>query len=103
VIPGVLHVLGIDNVSGEWYAFWSGFGGDLTIFGAVISLWRKHSCHQKWCWRIGRHPHGDWLLCSRHHPLGAPTSATIAQYGISAPTVARGGPVTAHPNGGEQL
>ncbi|HEX3781728.1 MAG TPA: hypothetical protein VHX38_18855 [Pseudonocardiaceae bacterium] len=77
MIAGLLHILGIDDVSGRWYALWSGFGGDLGLIGAAYALLRKHNCHQQWCPRIGRHPHGDWMLCSRHHPLGAPTATDV--------------------------
>lgn len=80
MIAGLLHVLGIDDVSGKWYALWSGFAGDIGLVGASYALLRKHNCHQRWCLRIGRHPHGDWMLCSRHHPLGAPNSTDIADH-----------------------
>lgn len=43
------HILGIDDVSGRWYAFWSGAGADLSelaIVGALIGfggrLFRRH-------------------------------------------------------------
>lgn len=73
-----LHITGTDNVSGLWYGFWSGFGGDLALIGAVI-IWpwahlKRHNCQVKRCWRIGRHEftHPDEQvtrqLCWRHHP-----------------------------------
>lgn len=38
----LLHVLGVDNVAGPWYGFWSGFGSDLgeaaLIVGAVLGV-----------------------------------------------------------------
>lgn len=52
----LLHVLGVDNVSGYWYAFWSGFAGDIALLATPIVLLRKHNCHVRPCWRIGRHP-----------------------------------------------
>lgn len=79
----LLHVLGIDNVSGPAYAFWSGFGGDIAIVGALlwapVVLLRKHNCHTKSCLRIGRHkvPGTDFICCARHTPGGAPTHARI--------------------------
>lgn len=83
----LLHILGIDDVSGPWYAWWSGAAGDLGLLGAAYALLRKHNCHQRWCPRIGRHPHGDWMLCGRHHPIGAPTAGTIAADGSTQQAV----------------
>ena len=68
---------GIVDMSGPYYAFWSGFGSDIAEFslvGAAVTgvyqLNRKFNCHQQGCWRIGVHPAagGQFLLCSRHHP-----------------------------------
>jgi hypothetical protein len=75
----LLHILGVDNVSGEWYGFWSGIGGDLSIFGAVFVVLRKHNCHYRWCWRIGRFKTSDgtYVLCRKHHPDDSPTSEDI--------------------------
>ena len=74
----ILHWLGIDNVSGEPYGFWSGFGGDLGIIGALLAIpwvqWKRHNCQVRGCWRIGRHAFTDpqdkvvRALCWRHHP-----------------------------------
>ncbi len=69
----LLHILGLDNLSGRWYAFWSGFGSDLgevAIVGGLVSLVRHRTCHVHRCWRLGRHqvagtPH---VVCRRHHP-----------------------------------
>ena len=68
---------GIVDMSGPYYAFWSGFGSDIAEFSlvgtaltGVYQLNRKFNCHQRGCWRIGTHPAagGQFLLCSRHHP-----------------------------------
>lgn len=77
-----LHLTGADNVSGPWYGFWSGFGsdlGELAIVGGLISVYWKHSCHAKGCWRIGRHPveGTHWVVCRRHHPQDSPTPEQI--------------------------
>lgn len=74
----ILHWLGIDNVSGYAYAFWSGFGGDVAILGSVLAapvlLYRKHNCGIRWCWRLARHEYIDpgtditHQLCRKHHP-----------------------------------
>jgi hypothetical protein len=71
MIPAwLLHVLGVDNEAGRWYAFWSGFGSDLSeaaIVGAVLGGYRKHNCHARGCWRIGRHVVDGTPWCNRHH------------------------------------
>jgi hypothetical protein len=79
--PSVNHWLavhtGIVDMSGPYYAFWSGFGSDIAEFGlvgtavtGVYQLNRKFNCHQRGCWRVGTHPAagGQFLLCARHHP-----------------------------------
>ena len=79
----IFQILGLDNVSGPWYAFWSGFGGDLTIFAGLFaiagSFLRKHNCHVKGCWRIGRHPVDgtQYVVCRRHHPDDSPTHKDV--------------------------
>jgi len=81
MIQGILHVFGVDNLSGPWYGFWSGFGSDLTeVTGlglVAYAFWRKHNCHVKGCWRVGWHQAGDHVVCARHHPKGAPTHAEV--------------------------
>lgn len=65
----ILHWLGIDDVSGKPYAFWSGVGGDLSIFAAPLVLLRRYNCHEKRCWRIGKHPVSGtpFTVCRKHH------------------------------------
>jgi hypothetical protein len=66
------HFFGLDNLSGPFYGFWSGVGsdiGEVTIIGGLVTIGRHKNCHVKGCWRIGRHHHGPYLLCSKHHPL----------------------------------
>ncbi len=79
----LLHWLGMDNGSGRLYLFYSGFGanfGELLIFGGLISMYRKHNCHVKGCWRIGHRTVAgtDHVVCRRHHPLDAPTADQVA-------------------------
>lgn len=76
------HLLGIDNGAGPWYLWWSGFGsdlGELTILGALASLYWKHTCHVDRCWRLGRHPveGTGYQVCRRHHPRGAPSHEDV--------------------------
>lgn len=60
------HVLGLDNASGHWYLFWSGFAGDLSYFGALAIVWRKFNCHTKGCWRIALHHSDGVAACPKH-------------------------------------
>ena len=78
----IAHLLGIDNESGPWYAFWSGFGSDLgeiAIMGSLLALVRRHNCHVKGCPRLGRHPVAGttWTVCRRHHPDGHPSAQDV--------------------------
>lgn len=77
------HVLGLDDASGPWYLLWSGIFGDVSLFGAAIVVVRKHQCHVRRCWRVGRHPAGQFVVCRRHHPTlpdTAPTHAEVAEH-----------------------
>ncbi|HEY1668500.1 MAG TPA: hypothetical protein VGG54_22645 [Trebonia sp.] len=68
----LMHALGIDNVSGPQYGFWSGFGsdlGELAIVGGLLGMYRRHNCEVKGCWRLGRHrTAAGHSVCRRHHP-----------------------------------
>lgn len=63
---------GMKNPAGVYYAFWSGFGSDIseaTIVVGIFAAWRHHNCHVKGCPRIGRHVLGTaYIACPRHHP-----------------------------------
>lgn len=70
----LLHFLGVDNVSGEPYGWWSGAGSVilpplLTILGAVALYAFHHQCKERACRRIVRHAPPGLHYC-RHH-LGA--------------------------------
>lgn len=73
IVPRVLEYLGIINVNGRWYAFWSGFGSDIQefgIFGLIFLTWKRHNCHETHCFRIGRHEltkdGHKTLFCHKH-------------------------------------
>lgn len=68
ILHAVAHVLGLDDASGPWYLFWSGFFGDLALFGGGLALYHKHNCHERRCWRIARHTHDGSPYCTRHKP-----------------------------------
>lgn len=59
---------------GNGYQFWSGVGGMTAMLGALGTVYRKHNCHVRWCWRLGRHPVDgtDWVVCRNHHPDDKP-------------------------------
>lgn len=63
------HLLGLDDASGAWYLFWSGFGADLVYLGALATALRKINCQTHGCWRVGRHLNPDTgaHMCRRHH------------------------------------
>jgi hypothetical protein len=78
----LLGVLGVTNVSGKWYGFWSGFGSDISEFAIIAGLaglLRRHNCHIRGCPRIGRHPveGTPYVVCARHSPHGAPTHEDV--------------------------
>jgi hypothetical protein len=66
------HFFGLDNLSGPWYGFWSGVGSDIseiTLFGILWTILRKHNCEVKKCPRIGRHATAaGHKVCRKHHP-----------------------------------
>jgi hypothetical protein len=65
------HFFGTDNLSGPFYGFWSGVGSDITelgLFGALVAHYRGKTCHVDRCWRLGRHPVGEYRVCRKHHP-----------------------------------
>jgi len=76
------HFLGLDNLSGPFYGWWSGAGSDLgevAIVGALLATVRRHNCQVRRCWRIGRHiTNGGHVVCAKHHPDGAPTAEDVA-------------------------
>lgn len=79
----LLHWLGMDNLSGPIYGFFSGSGSDIQELGivpALALLYRRHNCHQHRCPRIGHLPVAGtpWVVCRKHHPKGAPTAQQIA-------------------------
>ena len=63
-----IHYMGLDNLSGPWYGFWSGFGSDLPIFAGIAIFLIHRNCHKKGCWRLMRKAHEDGnTYCMKHH------------------------------------
>ena len=73
ILNALAHFFGLDNGSGANYLWWSGIGSDLgevAMIGAAWTLARKHNCHVKGCWRLGKHDleGTPYCLCAKHHP-----------------------------------
>lgn len=51
----MLHVGGIDDVSSNWYGFWSGFAADIPLLIGIALFGWHHQCHQDGCYRISSH------------------------------------------------
>jgi hypothetical protein len=71
----------LDPISWLWlstrgYAFTSS-GLQLTIPAGLLVYMRRHNCHARRCWRLGRRTHGDLLLCHKHHPKPQPNADDI--------------------------
>lgn len=64
----LLRILGVDDPSGPWYGFWSGFGSDLGEFALVATVWHHLNCHEKGCWRPARHASDGY--CRKHARRG---------------------------------
>ena len=77
----LLHILGVDNVSGRWYGWWSGAGsdvGELAIIGGLLTVVRRHNCEVHGCWRLGRHQTAaGHHVCRAHHPDGHLTAEQV--------------------------
>lgn len=101
----LLHWLGLDSASGPVYLALSGFASILErlIELAVIAfiLLRKHTCHCRGCWRIGRYhaAGGAYVVCSRHNPDGKPDHASI----VAAHRRHQAGRAALAPGPGERL
>ena len=63
----------------DGYNFLSGPLADITLFGGAYAIFRRHNCHAKRCWRVGRHkvPGTDYIVCRKHHPHESPSAEQI--------------------------
>lgn len=59
---------------GDWSSLISTIEG-IGAFSAGYVLIRRHNCHVKGCWRVGRQGiHGtSYVVCRKHHPGDKPT------------------------------
>jgi hypothetical protein len=70
-----LHWLGLDG--GAPAAWWQGPGSDLGYLAVIGGLWRKHNCHRRRCWRIGRHQVDGTPWCDKHHQAARKTESGV--------------------------
>jgi hypothetical protein len=65
----------------DGYNFISGPLADITLFGGAYAIARRHNCHVKGCWRVGRArvPGTEYIVCHRHHPHERPTAEKVLQ------------------------
>jgi hypothetical protein len=63
----------------DGYNFISGPLADITLLGGAYAILRRHNCHAKRCWRIGRHQVSGttYVVCRKHHPDPTPTAEEI--------------------------
>lgn len=77
----------------DGYNFISGPLADITLLGGAYAIFRRHNCHAKGCWRIGRHAVAGtgYIVCRKHHPHATPTAEEIlaqhrnAMYSAASP------------------
>ena len=60
----------------DGYNFISGPVADIALLGGVYAIIRRHNCHVKGCWRIGRHQVAGttYVVCRKHHPDESPSA-----------------------------
>jgi hypothetical protein len=63
----------------DGYNVVSGPIADVTLLGGAYAIARKHNCHVKRCWRIGRAqvPGTHYIVCGKHHPHAKPTAEKV--------------------------
>ncbi|HEY1590491.1 MAG TPA: hypothetical protein VGF81_01770 [Solirubrobacteraceae bacterium] len=63
----------------DGYNFISGPLADITLLGAVYAILRRHNCHVRGCWRLGRHQVAGttYVVCRKHHPDESPSADDV--------------------------
>lgn len=76
----IAYVLGLTDAAGDWYLWWSGFFGNITIFAGVGAFILHKNCHVQGCWRMG----GHFGTCKKHRSSDAhqPISGLRAEAGL---------------------
>jgi hypothetical protein len=79
VLDGLWHALRWTWHDPDGYNIVSGPLADITLLGGAYAILRRHNCHAKGCWRIGRHPVAGttYTVCRKHHPHESPTAEQI--------------------------
>ena len=79
VFDGAWHALRWTWHDPDGYNIVSGPLADITLLGGAYAIIRRHNCHAKRCWRIGRHPVAGttYTVCRKHHPHDSPTAEKI--------------------------
>ncbi len=79
VFDSLYHALRWTWHDPDGYNIISGPIADITLFGGAYAILRRHNCHVKGCWRIGRIPvrGTSYIVCRRHHPHQQPTAAHV--------------------------
>jgi hypothetical protein len=74
--PKVMHALGWDGQTSDYYAAWSSsIPALIALLGMstlITGLWHGLNCHERGCWRLGKHKVGGTPWCSRHHEGARP-------------------------------
>ena len=72
----LLHFFGWDTQTSDNYAAWS---SSVPVFvtaagytSLVASVVHRFNCHQKGCWRPGRHQIGSGVWCNKHEANARP-------------------------------
>lgn len=76
----IQHILGLDTQNSAWYLYYSGIGPhlwELATLGSLIGFLHRHTCHVHRCYRIGKYPVADFMVCRRHHPDDAPRAEDV--------------------------
>jgi hypothetical protein len=72
----VMHFLGWDGQASDYYAAWSSSVPALiTLLGmstVLTAMVGKFNCHERGCWRVGKHHVSGTPWCSRHHGSARP-------------------------------
>lgn len=72
----IMHFLGWDGQTSDYYAAWSSsIPAMITAVGytgLIASVVHRFNCHQKGCWRPGRHQIGSGVWCNKHEANARP-------------------------------
>lgn len=79
VFDSIYHALRWTWHDPDGYNIISGPLADITLLGGGYAILRRHNCHAKGCWRIGRHAVDGttYVVCRKHHPDKSPTAQEI--------------------------